>query len=83
MSYVPLLDPADMCPNVWARSMSRPFSLFENLNEDAVGSQPSQNTQNRAEIGCEYISLDPAQVTAFDMGGSCKLDFCSSLAETH
>lgn len=58
-------------------------SFSGNLNEDAFGTESPQNAQNCIEIRCEQVSLDPAQVTAFDMGGSCKLDFCPSLAEAH
>jgi hypothetical protein len=53
------------------------------VNENAFGSEPPQNAQNRVEIGCDYASLDPAQVAAFDASGSCKLDLGLALAETH
>jgi hypothetical protein len=53
------------------------------VNEDAFGSKPPQNAQNRIEIGREYTSLDPAQVAALDFCGSCQLDLGLALSETH
>jgi hypothetical protein len=64
-------------------SLFPPFSLPGDVNENALGSKTPQNAQNRVEIGCDYTSLDPAQVAALDVRGSCKLELGLALAETH
>lgn len=55
------------------------LSFPGDMNENCFSSEPPQNAQNCFEIGCEYISLDPAQVAAFYTGGSCELNFRSAL----
>ena len=53
------------------------------MNVDGLGSESAQNAQNRVEIGCEDISLNPAQMAPRDAGGSCKLDLGFALTQTH
>jgi hypothetical protein len=58
-------------------------SLSRDTNEDAIGSQSSQNAQDRIEIRCEQIPLDPAQVAPLDLRRSREFELGLTLTKTH